>query len=389
MRKSEQVNTLVVVSTEIIDFEGNEKFESFKFSINREGVHNYDQILGFEEGTTFCLASACKNEKNKEYVDNLFRRALGIYKEKFGEFPESTYLFYHRKEWGRMERFGIIDPSRLDRPEGYQNEYKVAIFKHDEKLPLVKWLKGLTERFDPKSMLENYESLQKQENELFDKYKLQAKNQEDTGTEEGEESLFTKICSKITLDNNPDLKIIENSIQFIFLPLSGYLDNSRDKINDVVRQSGGLGKNGPMPCLLITPLNLLYDNNAENTIGLYVDLDPRIRFFDSGIWFRYVSMETDQYGVDFEQQFSQAVAYFEKAKEKNLYQTNVCKEYRDLQVRLFKESYLKDFGSHASSVTPFRFHSEKEMDKEAKSILQLFLAKKIKWNFLLIDQVVE
>jgi len=384
MKKNEKVKTLVVVSTEIIDFEGNEKFESFKFSINREGVHNYDQILGFEEGCTFCLASACKNEENKEYVDNLFRRSLGIYKEKFGEFPESTYLFYHRKEWGRMERFGIIDPSKLSRPEGYQNEYKVAIFKHDEKLPLIRWLKGATERFDPQSMLENYESLQKQEKELFDKYKMQEKikGQKDIATKEEEESLFLKICSKITL-NKVDLTIKENGIQFICLPLFGYLDNNREEINKIVSNLGGL--ESKTPCLLITPLNLLFDNNAEKAVSLYVDLDPRIRFFDSGIWFRYVSMETDQYGIDFEQQFSQAVAYFEKAKEKNLYQTNVCKEYRDLQVRLFKESYLKDFGSHASSVTPFRFHSEKEMDKEAKSTLQLFLDKKIKWNFLLID----
>ena len=124
----------------------------------------------------------------------------------------------------------------------------------------------------------------------------------------------------------------------------------------------------------------------ERKIIEALNLDMRVHFFDSSIWFHYVPLNDK-----FEQLFKDALddirhAYEQKGKDGNdchVYQTNVAKEFLEFQTRKMVNSFLAPIGGHAAKVSPFKFHSERIMKAEADK-----LKKKLegyKWELLIVD----
>ena len=116
--------------------------------------------------------------------------------------------------------------------------------------------------------------------------------------------------------------------------------------------------------------------------GEVFEPDPRYKFLDSSIWYRYVPIEGN-----FTKNLDIALRTIGWAYENELYSKNVCREYVEFQNRLVLNSYLDDtFGSgHAKRVFPFTFHSETAMRKNADEIIRGFREKQLIWNFLLVD----
>lgn len=74
------------------------------------------------------------------------------------------------------------------------------------------------------------------------------------------------------------------------------------------------------------------------------------------------------------------------------YDLAVAEEYRDLQIRLFAQDYLKGVNGHANFVAPFLFHSEREISLKLEEEAKLKEKKKeelflhdCNWRVLLVD----
>lgn len=117
--------------------------------------------------------------------------------------------------------------------------------------------------------------------------------------------------------------------------------------------------------------------------------DPRFRFLDSSIWYRYVALESK----NFSENLSNVLDTFKWAYEHDLYKSNVCCEFLEFNNRMLLNSYIKsEFGSgHSLNVYPFTFHSETKMASKLKSLLDWMNAanRTLRWNFLLIDDFAE
>lgn len=114
-------------------------------------------------------------------------------------------------------------------------------------------------------------------------------------------------------------------------------------------------------------------------------LDPRYKFLDSSIWFRFLPIDavmSDKVGqqmgvseVDFKTRFSRLVKEICEYWKKGLYVTNAAVAARELQLRLLLESKLSKEvgkGGHAEAVTPFKFHSESFLQNRASQELEFF-----------------
>lgn len=128
-----------------------------------------------------------------------------------------------------------------------------------------------------------------------------------------------------------------------------------------------------------------------------INLDKRYRFLDSSIWYQYEFFEDFQEN-SFEERLKKRLDLVAKNYKNRLYESNVAREHCEYHTRLLKEAYLKDVGGHASDITPYVFHSESWMKKEADNLHERIKNRKvihkknatnsinyIKWNFLLID----
>jgi len=103
--------------------------------------------------------------------------------------------------------------------------------------------------------------------------------------------------------------------------------------------------------------------------------DRRFLFLDSSIWSYYCETDTE---------ISDTIKIIEKNYENQLYNLNIAKEFIEFNSRILKESKLNIAGAHADDVSPFIFHSEKNMQNLAKIELKK-INSKLKWRFLLID----
>lgn len=111
-------------------------------------------------------------------------------------------------------------------------------------------------------------------------------------------------------------------------------------------------------------------------------LDPRYKFLDSSIWFRYiplVPLHEDAQHEEYHTLLHPELNFIDRAtallKEicdywtKGLYYTNAAVATLELQLRLLRESHITSKigdGGHAEAVTPFKFHSESFLRKRAQ-----------------------
>lgn len=139
-----------------------------------------------------------------------------------------------------------------------------------------------------------------------------------------------------------------------------------------------LDANPRYPTLFVGYKDIMSDENKAVREG--IRLDRRYRFLDSSIWFRYVALE------NFEVTLTSALNTFSWAYFHKLYEKNVCREYVEFNTRLVEQSKLKNYGDgHSLNIFPFVFHSESKMEQNANRFDKKFREKKLKWNFLLID----
>ncbi len=110
-------------------------------------------------------------------------------------------------------------------------------------------------------------------------------------------------------------------------------------------------------------------------------IDPRLRFFDSCIWFQYAPLP----------QLAEQLPLFLASVKNNekVFSWVVAQEFREFQVRLFNQSFIHRFsesrpGQHGGSVTPFGFHSEAALLAKAQKVNLPWLMG-LKWRLMLID----
>ena len=151
------------------------------------------------------------------------------------------------------------------------------------------------------------------------------------------------------------------------------------------------------PVVTISPLDIMWAWEEDQEEALEerakllreLGLDKRYRFFDASIWFRYLSIESFCHAApkpSFAARLEKMLAIITENYSKRLYYKNVAREYRDLVIRLVKESKLEEFGGgHASAIIPFRFHSETLMQQRADNFLEQFQNDKFEWDFLVVD----
>lgn len=128
---------------------------------------------------------------------------------------------------------------------------------------------------------------------------------------------------------------------------------------------------------------------TEIEIMHQLNLDPRVKFFDSCIWYRYVPLNC-QFEKNFINVLKEIFGNFDDGYR--IYETNVAREFLEFQTRMMVNSYLTGVnGGHASDVTPYKFHSEmfmrdKVYDLDKNELNEPY--KKIRnfeWRALLID----
>ena len=147
-------------------------------------------------------------------------------------------------------------------------------------------------------------------------------------------------------------------------------------------------KSHQVPTIFIGYHNIMSDGKELIVIDdQKVLLDPRYRFLDSSIWYRYVAIESFENSKSFEKNLHSILMSIFWAYENQLYSSNICREFVELSNRLILNSYLdgKFGGGHASQVFPFTFHSETFMENRAISIYEDLANLNLKWNFLLVD----
>ncbi len=138
---------------------------------------------------------------------------------------------------------------------------------------------------------------------------------------------------------------------------------------------------GEKPCIFIGILDTDFNQNEIRKL-----LDPRFLFFDSSIWFRYLSIRDIG-------KIGELKNELEKYWDLGLYDLPASIEFYEFQKRLCKNSYIETFGtqpSHGGMITPFTFHSETLMKKLADNIVEQIYVdlKSIKswsWNILFYD----
>lgn len=127
-----------------------------------------------------------------------------------------------------------------------------------------------------------------------------------------------------------------------------------------------------------------------------LDLDARVKFWDSGIWHQYVPIEghqdtdTEHFGKRFKETFNRMAQWYKDG----LYATFVALENLEFQTRLMQHSFIADIGHHGheTRVTPFKFHSETVIARMSADIIEELtpkLIREFKWRLLLVDDYAE
>ncbi len=184
-----------------------------------------------------------------------------------------------------------------------------------------------------------------------------------------------KILLEKSILNLPD----EHFFNLYFLSIEFLKKNATSnyiKFSDEVKNS----IDQPMSILFIGVLDLFSDTKNKTYREQIKSLvDPRYRFFDSSIWFRYIPIT-----ADIKNEISKHIEFLRK--QQGLFDLPEAQEFRDFSIRQFNESYIKKLGEgvgHATHIAPYGFHSESKMAKWA--IEEESMIKDFKWNILIVD----
>jgi len=127
-------------------------------------------------------------------------------------------------------------------------------------------------------------------------------------------------------------------------------------------------------------------NNRLYSLGI----DHRVKFLDSSIWHRYVACDDPDFGIYLLARLYEAVEY----SDLRLYRSLASLASLEFQCRMLLNSFIAPLGAngHHESVTPFKFHSETHMARQAEHMLQ-FLRETgegmqlidLQWGALMVD----
>ncbi len=121
------------------------------------------------------------------------------------------------------------------------------------------------------------------------------------------------------------------------------------------------------------------------------NIDPRYAWIDSCIWCRYIQL-TDTFEADLKKLLAEIKLYCQLG----MYNTVVARENLDLMVRTLRQNFISELnsgrgGGHAKDITPYLYHSESRLRKQAqvkyeelKEHLDSSVGKPI-WRCLLVD----
>lgn len=142
----------------------------------------------------------------------------------------------------------------------------------------------------------------------------------------------------------------------------------------------------------------LYTEKDENELATTGDLrhlesmrlDSRFKFFDSGIWHRYVPLYPRT--GNFRDRFMDVLEKMAGWHQDHLYASNAARANLEFQLRMMKNSYIAKIGrtGHYEVVTPFKFHSETYIEEKIKGLEGYFdrfqrSGFRLAWRLLLID----
>ena len=205
-------------------------------------------------------------------------------------------------------------------------------------------------------------------------------------------SLLEKYFTQETNENQNDSQTPGNTIAVLFIP-SKYLRHY-----EVLKQVAAFSSTKrildrkDIPLITISYKDIMLNREPKKDIYDYWNPpDPRHRFLDSSIWYRYVPLETvtefDGSTQTFTDHLQAALETISWAYQHNLYKKSISWEYKEYQVRLLLNSYLsRDAdGDHASRVFPDIFHSETVFERKATRLYHELTKNDFQWNFLLID----
>ncbi|MFM9950023.1 MAG: hypothetical protein ACKV1O_18960 [Saprospiraceae bacterium] len=123
-------------------------------------------------------------------------------------------------------------------------------------------------------------------------------------------------------------------------------------------------------------------------------LDSRFKFFDSGIWQRYVPVYPyESRKKSFPEILEHVLSRMCSWHEMGLYNTNAGRANLEFQLRMMRNSYIAKVGinGHYEVVTPFKFHSETHFEDKICEH-ETYLSNheiKLKWHLLLVDDYAE
>lgn len=158
------------------------------------------------------------------------------------------------------------------------------------------------------------------------------------------------------------------------------------------------------PGLDFEPQTANWREQREQNKFLYtLRLDHRVKFLDSSIWHRYISLNSP-HGLageralaanDFEHRLEKLLAKIIGYYEQGLYESVAAVTTLEFQCRMLLNSFIDKAGDrgHHEAVTPFKFHSETVMAEKCERILQFMNKEReggtrlsdLKWNLLMVD----
>lgn len=384
-------DTLVFFSTHYINRE--EKDEEFLF--RSEWIEEVPSPSGDSFRKIFCLKDAPtvfgrKALYRQETKSNLVRSDLvddvTTAWDSLGETTQTNiqqiYLFIHANELANTYAVGVLSDrdsiykslsAKLEAPvkifsfrhrKGYFTDH---ILRYQQPLQVVQFIKEETNRF-----LELQSELSHTDRTTyFNRIETAFSNL----------GILPEHLVHVDRTDEFDFKFALNDISkvlVLYLP-SRALDELEAFLSRLEKKLGEAGK--VLPILMYGKHNLF---GAVPSVKAYID--PRYRYLDASIWFRYLSplSDADEEGETFSDVISQIASSVAQGAD----QTVVAQEYREFSWRLFQNAHIKkvgEFSGHASAITPFSFHSETAMSESAKHRMEEIKRHKIKWDALLVD----
>lgn len=135
------------------------------------------------------------------------------------------------------------------------------------------------------------------------------------------------------------------------------------------------GSNDFMPTITIG-IEDMFDKDWESgAVFKLFNIDPRYAWIDSCIWLRYIQL-TDTFEEDLKKLLEEIKLYHQLG----MYNTVVAREYLEMMIRNLEDNYIEQIGTksskksgkgacgHAEDITPYIYHSESVLRKQAQAI---------------------